>query len=60
MEFPCNFYMEKIYLVVSSSGSYEDFSENIECAFKNKKEAQKYCIEVDKNHEYEEVYEKIV
>ena len=41
--------MEKIYLVVSSSGSYEDFSENIECAFKNKKEAQKHCIEVDKS-----------
>lgn len=52
--------MEKIYLVVSPSGSYEDFSENIECAFKNKKEAQKHCIEVDKSHEYEEVYEKIV
>ena len=47
--------MEKIYLVVSSSGSYEDFSENIECAFKNIKEAQKHCIEVDKSHEYEEV-----
>ena len=52
--------MEKIYLVVSPSGSYEDFSENIECAFKNKKEAQKHCIEVDKSHEYEEVYEEIV
>ena len=52
--------MEKIYLVVSPSGSYEDFSENIERAIKNKKEAQKYCIEVDKSHEYEEVYEKIV
>ena len=52
--------MEKIYLVVSSSGSYEDFSENIECAFKNIKEAQKHCIEVDKSHEYEEVYEEIV
>ena len=52
--------MEKIYLVVSPSGSYEDFSENIECAFKNIKEAQKHCIEVDKSHEYEEVYEEIV
>ena len=52
--------MEKIYLVVSPSGSYEDFSENIECAFKNKKEAQEHCIEVDKSHEYEEDYEKIV
>ena len=52
--------MEKIYLVVSPSGSYEDFSENIECAFKNKKEAQKHCIEVDKSHEYEEVYEEVV
>ena len=52
--------MEKIYLVVSSSGSYEDFSQNIECAFKNIKEAQKHCIEVDKSHEYEEVYEEIV
>ena len=52
--------MEKIYLVVSSSGSYEDFSENIECAFKDIKEAQKHCIEVDKSHEYEEVYEEIV
>ena len=52
--------MEKIYLVVSSSGSYEDFSENIECAFKNIKEAQKHCIEVDKKHQYEEVYEEIV
>lgn len=52
--------MEKIYLVVSSSGSYENFSENIECAFKDIKEAQKHCIEVDKSHEYEEVYEEIV
>ena len=52
--------MEKIYLVVSSRGSYDDFSENIEIAFRNKKEAQKHCIEVDKSHEYEEVYEKIV
>ena len=52
--------MEKIYLVVSPSGSYEDFSENIECAFKDIKEAQKHCIEVDKSHEYEEVYEEIV
>ena len=47
--------MEKIYLVVSSSGSYEEYRENIECAFKNIKEAQKHCIEVDKSHEYEEV-----
>ena len=52
--------MEKIYLVVSSRGSYDDFSEHIERAFRNKKEAQKHCIEVDKSHEYEEVYEKIV
>ena len=52
--------MEKIYLVVSSRGSYDDFSENIERAFRNKKEAQKHCIEVDKSHEYEEVYEEIV
>ena len=52
--------MEKIYLVVSSRGSYDDFSENIELAFRNKKEAQMYCIEVDKSHEYEEVYEEIV
>lgn len=52
--------MEKIYLVVSSRGSYDDFSENIERAFRNKKEAQKHCIEVDKSHEYEEVYEEVV
>ena len=52
--------MEKIYLVVSSRGSYDDFSENIELAFRNKKEAQMYCIEVDKSHEYEEVYEEVV
>ena len=52
--------MEKIYLVVSSSGSYEDFRANIECASKDIKEAQKHCIEVDKSHEYEEVYEEIV
>ena len=52
--------METISLVVSSSGSYEDFRENIECAFKDIKEAQKHCIEVDKSHEYEEVYEEIV
>ena len=45
--------MEKIYLVVSSSGSYEDFRENIECAFKDIKEAQKHCIEVDKKHHIE-------
>ena len=51
--------MEKIYLVVSSRGSYDDFSENIERAFRNKKEAQKHCIEVDKSHEYEEVYEEV-
>lgn len=52
--------MEKIYLVVSSRGSYDDFSEHIERAFRNKKEAQKHCIEVDKSHEYEEVYEEVV
>ena len=52
--------MEKIYLVVSSRGSYDDFSENIELAFRNKKEAQMYCIEIDKSHEYEEVYEEVV
>jgi len=52
--------MEKIYLVVSSSGSYEDFRQYIERAFKNKKEAQMYCIEVDKRHEYKEVYEEAV
>ena len=52
--------MEKIYLVVSSSGSYEEYRENIECAFKNIKKAQKHCIEVDKKHQYEEVYEEVV
>ena len=52
--------MEKIYLVVSSRGSYDDFSENIELAFRNKKEAQMYCIEIDKKHQYEEVYEEVV
>lgn len=52
--------MEKIYLVVSSRGSYEDFREKIECAFKDIKEAQMYCIKVDKSHEYEEVYEELV
>ena len=52
--------MEKIYLVVSSRGSYDDFSENIERAFRNKKEAQMYCIEIDKKHQYEEVYEEVV
>jgi hypothetical protein len=52
--------MEKIYLVVSSRGDYEDFREKVERAFRNKKEAQMYCIEVDKSHEYEEVYEEVV
>lgn len=52
--------MEKIYLVVSSRGSYDDFSENIELAFRDKKEAQMYCIEIDKKHQYEEVYEEVV
>ena len=34
--------MEKIYLVVSSRGDYEDFREKVERAFRNKKEAQMY------------------
>lgn len=52
--------MEKIYLVISSRGTYEDYVESVECAFRSKEEAEKHCAEVDDSHNYEEVYEEEV
>lgn len=44
--------MSKIYIVKSSSGSYEDYSCWNEKAFTNRDEAEAYAKELDKQHFY--------
>ena len=42
--------MSKIYVVISSSGEYEDYRTWNEKAFANKKKAEEYAKELDKQH----------
>lgn len=52
--------MEKVYLVNSSRGCYEDYVTTVERVFKNIKDAEKYASELDKSHVFEEVFEEKV
>ena len=42
----------KIYAVVSSQGSYDDYCECVEKCFTNIADAEKYAREIDESHEY--------
>lgn len=42
----------KIYAVVSSQGSYDDYCECVEKCFTNIADAEKYARDVDASHEY--------
>lgn len=42
----------KIYAVVSSQGSYDDYCERVEKCFTNITDAEKYAKEIDASHEY--------
>lgn len=39
--------MRKIYLVITSSGTYEDYMETIECGFNDKSKAEEYAKQLD-------------
>lgn len=48
--------MKKIYLVISAEGEWEDYRENVEKAFLNKKRAKKFAKKIDESHKYVPVF----
>lgn len=49
--------MKRIYLVVGSSGSYDDYVSWSECAYLTKEKAEECAKKLDKKHIYTQVFE---